>query len=107
MVRLRRHRWGQGLGEGLAMHDLEPLRGLRLVELDCGWTQVGDLTPLRGMPLARLSIAGNTGVRGLAALGELPRLLRDRKRLPRKISPEEFRSLADRHAISLREVAVL
>ncbi len=43
----------------------------------------------------------------LAALGELPRLLRDRKRLPRKITAEEFRSLAERHAISLREVAVL
>jgi hypothetical protein len=43
----------------------------------------------------------------LSALVRLPRLLRDRNRIPRKLSAAEFCELADRHSIAMREVAAL
>jgi GT2 family glycosyltransferase len=43
----------------------------------------------------------------LAALGRLPRLLGERKRLLRRISTSQFQALTARHSISLRKVAAL
>jgi serine/threonine protein kinase len=51
---------------------LEPLRGLKLTELECGWSHVADLGPLKGMPLTRLSVAGQTGVKDLSPLKGMP-----------------------------------
>jgi Leucine-rich repeat (LRR) protein len=50
------------------LSNLQPLRGLPLTDLDCGWTQVHDVSPLKGMPLARLLMAGNPGVQDLSPL---------------------------------------
>lgn len=52
--------------------NLQPLHGLKLTELDCGWSKVNDLTPLAGMPLTSLSIAGNTGIDDLTPLAGMP-----------------------------------
>jgi GT2 family glycosyltransferase len=43
----------------------------------------------------------------LATLVRVPRLLRDRNRMPRKVSAAEFSELAERHSIALRKVAGL
>ena len=37
-----------------ALADLSPLRGLKLNQLECEYTQVSDLSPLAGMPLSNL-----------------------------------------------------
>jgi hypothetical protein len=42
-----------------------------------------------------------------AALFRLPRLLAERRRIPRKISGREFRELLKKHSISVRQVAAL
>jgi serine/threonine protein kinase/Leucine-rich repeat (LRR) protein len=62
---------GSQPGKG-KLSSLQPLKGMRLTELDCGWSQVRDLTPLKDMPLTRLRIAGNTGVADLSPLGGMP-----------------------------------
>jgi Leucine-rich repeat (LRR) protein len=49
------------------LSDLMPLRGLRLVHLNCTESQVSDLEPLRGMPLELLHCHG-TGVDSLSPL---------------------------------------
>jgi hypothetical protein len=49
------------------LSDLTPLRGLRLVHLNCSQSQVSDLEPLRGMPLEYLHCQG-TGVDSLSPL---------------------------------------
>jgi hypothetical protein len=49
------------------LSDLTPLRGLRLVYLNCTESQVSDLEPLRGMPLEYLHCQG-TGVDSLSPL---------------------------------------
>jgi hypothetical protein len=49
------------------LSDLTPLRGLRLVHLNCTESQVSDLEPLRGMPLEYLHCQG-TGVESLSPL---------------------------------------
>jgi serine/threonine protein kinase len=49
------------------LSDLTPLRGLRLVHLNCTESQVSDLEPLRGMPLELLHCQG-TGVDSLSPL---------------------------------------
>jgi hypothetical protein len=55
------------------LSNLEPLRGLALTELDCGWSQVRDLAPLRALTgLTKLRVAGNTGLTDLAPLAGLP-----------------------------------
>ncbi len=62
---------GSQPGKG-SLASLQGLKGLRLTELDCGWTRVRDLEPLRGMPLARLGAAGNPGLADLTPLQKLP-----------------------------------
>jgi hypothetical protein len=49
------------------LSDLTPLRGLRLVRLNCTESQVSDLEPLRGMPLEYLHCQ-RTGVDSLSPL---------------------------------------
>jgi hypothetical protein len=49
------------------LSDLTPLRGLRLVRLNCAESQVSDLEPLRGMPLEYLHCY-RTGVDSLSPL---------------------------------------
>ncbi len=44
---------GSGGGKG-RLHDLSPLQGMPLTELDCVDTQVSDLSPLKGLPLTKL-----------------------------------------------------
>ena len=45
--------------EGLGLTDLEPLRGLELVELRCGSNRLTSLEPLRGMALRNLQCHDN------------------------------------------------
>jgi serine/threonine protein kinase/Leucine-rich repeat (LRR) protein len=55
---------GPGTGQ---LADLSPLKGMKLVELRCGWTKVSDLSPLAGMKLHTL-YCNNTPVSSLAPL---------------------------------------
>jgi hypothetical protein len=43
----------------------------------------------------------------LVALWRLPELWRERRKIFRRISPQEFQAIAKRHSISLRKVAEL
>jgi serine/threonine protein kinase len=62
---------GSQPGKG-KLASLQPLSGMQLTELDCGWSQVRDVTPLKDMPLTRLRIAGNTGLADLSPLEGMP-----------------------------------
>src|SRR5262249_3403705 len=61
---------GSAPGQGKLVN-LQPLRGLRLTELDVASARVEDLTPLQEMPLTALNLDGNTGVKGLAPLRKM------------------------------------
>src|SRR5262249_33087160 len=54
------------------LSNLEPLRGLPLTELDCGWAQGRDLAPLKGTGLTPLLRAGPRGITDLARLAGMP-----------------------------------
>jgi serine/threonine protein kinase/Leucine-rich repeat (LRR) protein len=54
------------------LSDLSPLRGLTLTRLDCGFTQVADLSPLRDMPLVNLYLRANTPMSDLSPLKGMP-----------------------------------
>ena len=56
---------------GLGLRDLEPLRGMRLITLDCNENQLASLEPLRGMPLRRLCCRVNR-IASLAPLTGMP-----------------------------------
>ncbi len=51
--------------------DLEPLRGLKLIELDCRQSAVSNLAPLKGMPLELLYV-NETAASDLSPLHDLP-----------------------------------
>ncbi len=53
------------------LSDLSPLRGMKLVKLDCGWSQVADLSPLKEMKLTHLA-CGGTQVADLSPLEGMP-----------------------------------
>ncbi|HYE97830.1 MAG TPA: serine/threonine-protein kinase, partial [Planctomycetota bacterium] len=55
----------------MPLQDLEPLRGMRLTELDVSLTFVSDLSPVQGMPLTRL-ILGHARVQRLDAVRGMP-----------------------------------
>ena len=46
----------RGIPNPAPLADLSPLRGLRLTNLICDYTEVSDLSPLAGMPLTDLSV---------------------------------------------------
>jgi len=58
-------------GRNGRLADLSPLLGMRLVRLDCTYTQVSDLSPVRGMQLSYL-YCGNTSVADLSPLSGMP-----------------------------------
>lgn len=66
----RFHCHGSMPGSGV-LEDLSPLKGLKLVRLDCGWTRIRDLTPLAGMPLTILG-CGGTRIESLEPLRSCP-----------------------------------
>ena len=43
-----------------AVSNLSPLKGMKLMELNCGGTAVSDLSPLQGMPLTGLSCTSHS-----------------------------------------------
>jgi tetratricopeptide (TPR) repeat protein len=53
---------------GNQVHDLRPLKGMKLSSLNLCGTQVEDLTPLEGMPLTHLDVRGCAGITNLAPL---------------------------------------
>lgn len=64
---LRRLRCGSEFTRKGILRNLTPLRGLRLLEIDCHGTQVADLSPLRGMPLQIVN-CGHTYVDDISPL---------------------------------------
>jgi predicted Ser/Thr protein kinase len=63
--------WAGGTATRRPLSDLRPLKGLNIIRLDCGYSQVADLTPLQGMPLATLNLEG-TLVSDLSPLKDSP-----------------------------------
>jgi serine/threonine protein kinase len=62
---------GSAPGKG-KLASLQPIKDLRLIELDCGSAQIEDLTPLQEMlTLKALNLDGNAGVKDLAPLRKL------------------------------------
>jgi Leucine-rich repeat (LRR) protein len=61
----------EGVGGQDLLADLSPLRGLRLVALNCERTRVSDLSPLKGMPLRDLR-CDRTLVSDLSPLAGMP-----------------------------------
>ncbi len=62
---------GLDLANSVGLHDLSPLRGLSLKQLDVSGTKVSDLSPLQGMPLNELYFDA-TPVKDLSALTNMP-----------------------------------
>jgi Leucine-rich repeat (LRR) protein len=60
---------GTGLWSG-RVSDLAPLKGMKLIYLECSYTKVSDLAPLKDMPLTSL-ILFNTAVSDLAPLQDM------------------------------------
>jgi len=58
--------------QGCGVHDISPLRGLPLKDLNLRDTTVRDLAPLLGMPLARLNLWGVSTVEDITPLTNLP-----------------------------------
>ncbi len=52
--------------------DLSPLRGMPLKQLQCGNNSIADLSPLKGMSLNLLSCSGNNGITDLSPLRGMP-----------------------------------
>jgi hypothetical protein len=52
--------------------DLAPLSGMKLIYLDCSGTAVTDLEPLRGMPMQYLYCRQTPGIKSLAPLEGMP-----------------------------------
>ena len=61
---------GSAHGKG-KLFDLAPLKGMKLIALDCFYTQVADLSPLKRMSLTHLN-CGSTQVADLSPLKGMP-----------------------------------
>jgi hypothetical protein len=62
---------GLDLANAVGLHNLSPLKGLPLKQLDISGTEVSDLSPLRGMPL-EVFRCSYTEVNSLAPLARMP-----------------------------------